>query len=490
MGDRGQHLQNDDPFRLTKRAKFLLFLFALLVHLAAVLPFLSMPIALDDMYQYDMLARSLSSGNGYRWYSAADVEVLEPYLKKFMPLEEMTFPENGIRTAFRPPGYPIFLSGFYRFDSGANRFIPVRIAQAALFASLTLLVVNLGEAIGLKKKGLIAAGLLMSLYPILLFYPVALASENLFIPLFAWSLYFAWKLKSKPNAIWKYLGLGILIGAAALTRSIAVLILPVITGWLFLSLKIQKWKALLPLITALILIVPWSIRNSEVMGRFAFVENSFWYNMYIGYHPEGHGNFESEIAIKPLFITDDAERDDFCKQNALEFIRADPLEALRRIINRIPAFFGPETREFNYFYSNNLLGPIPQPWLALLYLLLSIPWFFVCLFGVIGLVTHHNRSLVWLIALGLIFYCLPHLPIITEPRFHLALVPLLIPFSFSALSNGTRSAASGVQLKRRKFLIGVIVLLFLSIWLIQIRQDWPVYLRLLASGGNKVGLFY
>ena len=490
MGGRGQPLQNDERYKLTKRERSFLFLFALLVHLAAVLPFLTMPIALDDMFQYDMLARSLSSGDGYRWYSEADVAVLEPYLERFMPLDDMTFPENGIRTAFRPPGYPFFLTLFYSLNSGANRFVPVRIAQAVLFASLTLLVVNLGEAIGLKRKGIIAAGLVISLYPILLFYPIALASENLFIPLLAWSLYITWKLKKQSKSTWMYLLLGVLMGAMVLTRSVSILILVVITSWLFITRKVHKCKALLPVIIALLLIVPWSVRNSEVMGHAAFVENSFWYNMYIGYHPEGSGNFESDIAIKPLFITDDAKRDEFCKQNALEFIKDDPLEALHRVVYRIPAFFGPETREFNYFYSNNLLGPIPQPWLTLIYLLLTLPWFFVCLFGVIGLVTDKNRPLVWLVGLALFFYFLPHFLIVTEPRFHLALVPLLTPFAVRTLSKDKPYNLNKVQLNRRKILIGIIVLFFLAVWIIQIRQNLPTYLKLLAPDGNEVGLSY
>ena len=163
-------------------------------------------------------------GEGYRWYSEADVAILEPYLKKFMPLDEMTFPENGIRTAFRSPGYPFFLAIFYSFHSGANRFALVRIAQAILFASLTLPIINFGEALSLKKRAVIAASLFICLYPILLFYPVALASENFFIPLFVWSLYITWKIKSKSNAIWMYLLLGVLLGAMVLTRSVSVLI--------------------------------------------------------------------------------------------------------------------------------------------------------------------------------------------------------------------------------------------------------------------------
>ena len=490
MGNKSEPPLADQPFKLTQKVRFFLFLFALIVHLAAVLPFLSMPIALDDMYQYDMLARSLSNGEGYRWYSEADVAVLKPYLEKFMPLDEMTFPENGIRTAFRSPGYPFFLAFFYSFYSRVNRFVLVRIAQAILFASLTLPIITFGEALSLKKSAVIAASLFITLYPILLFYPVALASENFFIPLFVWSLYITWKLKRKSNAVWMYLLLGILLGAMVLTRSVSVLILLVITIWLLTALKGHRWKGLIPAFIALLFIVPWSIRNSEVMGHPAFVENSFWYNMYIGYHPEGNGNFVSDIAIRPLFITDDAERDEFCKQNALEFIQNNPLEALRRIINRVPAFFGPETREFNYFYSNNLLGPIPQPWLTLIYLLLTLPWFFVCLFGSFGLVINKNKPLTLLIGLSSLFYFLPHLPIVTEPRFHLALVPLLTPFAVRAISKNQASQADKRSYKLRRVLFFIIVLFFITIWIVQIRQDLPVYQKLLGPGGNEIGLCY
>ncbi len=92
---------------ISKKGKLLLFFFALFVHLAAVLPFLNMPIALDDMYQYDMLGRSLSSGLGYRWYSKADVEILEPYLKSYLPLDETTFPERRDQDCFPSAGLPV-----------------------------------------------------------------------------------------------------------------------------------------------------------------------------------------------------------------------------------------------------------------------------------------------------------------------------------------------------------------------------------------------
>jgi 4-amino-4-deoxy-L-arabinose transferase-like glycosyltransferase len=484
-------LQNKNMNQCSKKGKFFLFLFSFVIHIIVVLTFINMPIALDDMYQYDMLGRSLSSGLGYQWYSKADVEVLKPYLQGFLPLDEMTFPEDGILTTFRPPGYPFFLSVFYHIDDGPGRFTLVRLAQAVIFASLSILVVNIGEAIGLSKKRSIAAGIIISLYPILLFYPIALASENLFIPLFAWSIYIAWRVKQKSTTVWLSIILGLLLGAMVLTRSVSVLILIVITCWLFFTSKTRKFKALIPFVIAMIIVLPWAIRNSKVMGHPALVENSLWYNMYIGYHPEGDGNFVSDIAIKPLFITDDTERDAFTKQEALTFIKNDPLEALRRIINRIPAFFGPETREFNYFYSNNLVGNIPQPWMTLIYLLLTLPWFFVCLFGIIGLYTNLNRTFSVLVGLSLLLYFLPHLPILTEPRFHLALVPLMTPFAVDALSNGTKlQVIDKKKQKIKRLIIGLLVIFFISIWAIKIYYDFPLYRQLLSPGGNEIHLSY
>jgi hypothetical protein len=89
------------------------------------------------MYQYDMIARSLSKGSGYRWYSSSDVQVLEPYYSKIVDLSKIKFPENGFLTTFRAPGYPVFLAGLYSLVPSSSRFILARLVQASLLALLT-----------------------------------------------------------------------------------------------------------------------------------------------------------------------------------------------------------------------------------------------------------------------------------------------------------------------------------------------------------------
>ncbi len=161
----------------------------------------------------------------------------------------------------------------------------------------------------------------------------------------------------------------------------------------------------------------------------AFVENSAGYNLFIGYHPEGDGGFVSRIAILPMSILDDGERDRFCMQQAFQFIRQDPVEAIRRVWNRLVKFLGPEDREFFYFYSNNTVGAIPQPWITLVYALLVIPWVATLLLGIAGLWQNRGNPIARLTSLCLLGDALPLLFIIAEPRFHLAWIPMLMPFA-------------------------------------------------------------
>jgi hypothetical protein len=62
------------------KTPWLIFLVGLFLRLIPVLLTRGLGIGLDDMFQYDMLARSLASGNGYRWYARDDLRMLEAYV--------------------------------------------------------------------------------------------------------------------------------------------------------------------------------------------------------------------------------------------------------------------------------------------------------------------------------------------------------------------------------------------------------------------------
>ena len=219
VSTRLEHLQNNIGEIAFHKQLIFTFLGSFFLHLIVVMVLINQPIALDDMFQYDMLARSLKEGNGFRWYSKSDVEILRPYYSQFLDIDHLAFPEKGLPTAFRAPGYPFFLALLYNFVPNSFRFVVARIAQAALAAVLAPATAFLGHQIGLPRTAYLLSAIGISLYPILLFYPIGLASENLYILLGTLSVVSIYLSTQKQSPGWVILA-GLLCGTTMLSRSI------------------------------------------------------------------------------------------------------------------------------------------------------------------------------------------------------------------------------------------------------------------------------
>ena len=113
-----------------------IYLVALILRLIPVLLTRGLGIGLDDMFQYDMLARSLASGNGFRWYAQEDLKLLEPYVDFDLSTAKGYDPEHGLYTSFRAPLYPTFLAVVYFFsETDFSRFFAARLAQVILLGA-------------------------------------------------------------------------------------------------------------------------------------------------------------------------------------------------------------------------------------------------------------------------------------------------------------------------------------------------------------------
>ncbi|MEW6717492.1 MAG: glycosyltransferase family 39 protein [Chloroflexota bacterium] len=473
---------------MSPRAYLCLWLIACLPRLALAIVFFHHPIALDDMYQYDMLARSILAGNGYRWYSQADLEVLRPYYSQFVDLDEIHVPPEGLETTFRAPGYPLFLALIYSLTPEEERFGWARVVQALFTALLSPISALIAIRSGLRPRTATLAGLGIAFYPILLFYPVGLASENLFIPLLAVS-FLALLQTIKTNKWLPTVLSGILLAACMLTRSICILFAILGVVWAYFSHRLDRQKAAVVLLIVFGLCLPWSIRNTRLMHKPTFVETSLGYNLFVSYHPEGNGGFVSEVAIQSMTILDDAERDRYTLQSTWGFILNDPGEALLRLFRRAAFYFGVEDRELLYFYGNNFFGNIPQPWLLLSYLWLITPWLGTLFLSPLGLLLASDRQSVSLFLLLFMGYALPHFFILSEPRFHLALVPAMMPFAVYAcvaLINKP-SCPSHPWLKSR--FLGIvlptwIILTLLTVW--NFALHWNRLLAIMGPEGHKI----
>ncbi|NJN79510.1 MAG: hypothetical protein HC797_03050 [Anaerolineales bacterium] len=115
-----------------------IYIIALIFRLVPVVLTSNLGIGLDDMFQYDMLARSLASGNGFRWYAEEDLQMLAPYVDFDLSTATGYDPEYGLYTSFRAPLYPAFLSiVYFLFGQEFSRFLFTRLTQV-IFLGATL----------------------------------------------------------------------------------------------------------------------------------------------------------------------------------------------------------------------------------------------------------------------------------------------------------------------------------------------------------------
>lgn len=190
---------------------------------------------------------------------------------------------SGGPTAFRPPTFPILLAGVYEISgtgSQSARWRAGRLAEAVLGALTAALVCLIALRLFGTASALVA-GAIAAVYPPLVLIGSSLMSESLFIPLLLAAVLSALVGRESPHTYRWALLAGLLVGLAALTRSVGIAIaLPVV---LLLWNRRPRWSwpsaapPLAMLATVLVTLVPWTIRNLVVMHSFVPVstENGF-----------------------------------------------------------------------------------------------------------------------------------------------------------------------------------------------------------------------
>jgi 4-amino-4-deoxy-L-arabinose transferase-like glycosyltransferase len=392
------------------------------------------------------------------------------------------------------------LAGVYAlFGVTARRFFWARFVQAVIGAFLAPLTYLLAEKLlgkgddpeSDKKRQRVAriAACVVAFYPMLLLYPLALATENLFFPLVLLSLLVTLIAAEKGSLKW-FLLAGVLFGLTALTRSVVSLAGVAAAGWAWFMAKQRKGALLLGL-AMLATVTPWVIRNSLLYGHFTWIETSMGYNLYIGYHPKSTGTFTVDASFDLLKILDDDERNQVGVAQTKQFILADPLRVVPLTINRLGYFFGLERRALTYFYSNGFFGYIPLPLLLLIAGVVMLPFVGTSLSACFGLARPWNRA-DWLLILFLLAYLLPNVLIMAEERFHMALVPLLAVYAAQAWT-GWKTLASGWRTRTgRIFLILAIcaALLLCLNWGLELYRDADKLALLLGPNGHQSGFSY
>lgn len=262
---------------------------------------------------YDEFARSIVEGRGFAY-------------------------SDGTLTAFWPVGTSAIYALIY-FLLGYN-YIFIGIFNLFLGLAIVYLSWDIGKHYFDEKTALVAA-VILSFWPLLIQFTTILASELIFILLMLISIKIY--ISQSLHPFLKVFYFGLCVGVACYIRPIMLpilFILPtldLLQTWNFRRFFFQVIPALL---IALIVISPWSYRNTQLFGETTMLSTNFGPNLWMGNNPDSTGAY---MAMPDRTFESEKDRAKQLKQEAIEFITNNPAHYMNLALNRLSITFGRET---------------------------------------------------------------------------------------------------------------------------------------------------
>jgi len=217
--------------------KLILYYLIFVIVKSIISYFIPSPSAFSDEYIYAKLARSVFYDSG--------------------------FIINGIQANTFLPIYPSILSISYFFDRMIISYPIMKILNSVMSSLIIFPAFLIAKEFFNNNRSLKLA-VLISILPSNFIFSSYLLAENLFYPLFLFSVYFIYKTYTSQKIQWPILA-GIFIGLTYLTRIIGIILFGVvILVFLFKLIKREKinfFHILLIFLIAASIMAPWLIRN-------------------------------------------------------------------------------------------------------------------------------------------------------------------------------------------------------------------------------------
>jgi 4-amino-4-deoxy-L-arabinose transferase-like glycosyltransferase len=405
----------------TRRALLLIMVLALVLRLAVTVAFEPVPPSLSDAEYYEAAARSVAGGTGYE-----------------VRLTETQFVPGDWPTAFFPPGFSFYLAGFYKL-LGAGVDV-ARIANVAAGVLTIPVVYLIGVRLLGPREGLLGA-LLAAISPSLALWTPVLLSETLFTLVFGLALFLVVDaLRGGGRLVLLEAALaGAVIGLAALVRGQALVLLPVAFAWWWLHTVPRSRvpvAAALAAVAVLLLLTPWTLRNLSIFDEPVLLSTNFGYNLRVGHAEYSNGRFVDPVDLYELVdpgenleLTLNAEG----ARLAVDYALAHPGRELELSLDKVRWLWSPDTDVVLWLESFGATPIDETVESALQWPARVMHWATLALLvpALLSLGMRHRAvSLAGLLALA---WTAVHIVFFGEPRYHLPLLPLLLPFTAAGL---------------------------------------------------------
>lgn len=400
-------------------------LVGLIVRLLLLWRFADVGLAIHDERDYDQIAVSLATRGEYG----------------FAP---------GQLTSIRPPLYPALLASIYRV-AGVQNYQAVRGVQIVLSLLTTVLVYLLARRL-YDQQVAIAAAALHCFYPSLVGATNLVLTETLFTLLLVGFLLLIERSLATQSR-WALASAGVVLGLAALTRSVVWLFPPFAVLLIIAFSRQPTWPrrlaSALPLVLGFALtLAPWTIRNTRLQETFTTVdvmggrnvmmgnyEHTPWHRPWAAIEMSGDQAWHVVLSRHHggLAGKTQGQIDKLAMKYALAYIAEHPGQTLARSSAKLLHFWQLE-RELVAGAKQGIWGPFDR--LAVLAMAAVIVGVYAAtmLLGIFGAVLALPRN--WqmhvflLVLIG--FVTAMHCVAFGHSRYHLPLMPIVIVYAAAA----------------------------------------------------------
>ena len=235
-------------------------------------------LPMADQIAFDEMARNIASGKGLVF---TDRMILPPEDMPEMREAYYTRPERirdlrmnalwgiiriGEPSAFFEPVIPLIYAGLYKVF-GPTLIAP-RIFQSLLEALVVWMIYSIGVYAFPRSRAPGIAALIYTFYPFTIMFSGALITQPIYLFLQISVIYVFYKFMQKPG--W---GIGIVLGFTLALTTLARVSIIAFAPFLILTLFFQKFSkpkwapALVSLFIGGLLLIPWAVRNKNVVGE-------------------------------------------------------------------------------------------------------------------------------------------------------------------------------------------------------------------------------